>query len=133
MTETAGQAVSQWMEDYGGKIYGLGLRLCGSPEEAEDLVQETFLQAFRNRDQFEGRSSRAAAGLLDLRGSGGGLPGGRQRRLSRRPGRGFPPGRVAFAGIVRPDLGLLPRHTGPLPGGARGATPAGVGPAGSRL
>lgn len=57
MTETASEAVSQWMEDYGGKIYGLGLRLCGSPEEAEDLVQETFLQAFRNWDRFEGRSS----------------------------------------------------------------------------
>ena len=50
-------AVSQWMEQYGGKIYGLGLRLCGSPEEAEDLVQETFLQAFRHWDQFEGRSA----------------------------------------------------------------------------
>lgn len=57
MTQTASQGVSQWMEEHGGKIYGLGLRLCGSPEEAEDLVQETFLQAFRNWDQFEGRSS----------------------------------------------------------------------------
>lgn len=57
MTQTANQTVSQWMEDYGGKIYGLGLRLCGSPEEAEDLVQETFLEAFRHWDQFEGRSS----------------------------------------------------------------------------
>jgi RNA polymerase sigma-70 factor, ECF subfamily len=57
MTLTASQTVSQWMEEYGGKIHGLGLRLCGSPEEADDLVQETFLQAFRNWDQFEGRSS----------------------------------------------------------------------------
>lgn len=57
MTQTASQAVSQWMEEHGGKIYGLGLRLCGSPEEAEDLVQETFLEAFRHWDQFEGRSS----------------------------------------------------------------------------
>lgn len=57
MTPNAQQAVSQWMEEYGGKIYGLGLRLCGSPEEAEDLVQETFLQAYRNWDRFEGRSS----------------------------------------------------------------------------
>lgn len=57
MTQTASQAVSRLMEEHGGKIYGLGLRLCGSPEEAEDLVQETFLQAFRNWDRFEGRSS----------------------------------------------------------------------------
>jgi len=55
MTQTASQAVSQWMEEHGGKIYGLGLRLCGSPEAAEDLVQETFLQAFRNWERFEGR------------------------------------------------------------------------------
>lgn len=57
MTQTASQTVSQWVEEHGGKIYGLGLRLCGSPEEAEDLVQDTFLQAFRHWDQFEGRSS----------------------------------------------------------------------------
>lgn len=57
MTGAAEQAVSGWMEQYGGRIYGLGLRLCGSPEEAEDLLQETFLQAFRNWDRFEGRSS----------------------------------------------------------------------------
>jgi RNA polymerase sigma-70 factor (ECF subfamily) len=57
MTQAASQAVSQWMEEHGGKIYGLGLRLCGSPQEAEDLVQETFLQAFRNWERFEGRSS----------------------------------------------------------------------------
>lgn len=57
MTSTASQAVSQWVEEHGGKIYGLGLRLCGSPEEAEDLVQETFLEAFRHWGQFEGRSS----------------------------------------------------------------------------
>jgi RNA polymerase sigma-70 factor (ECF subfamily) len=57
MTQTAGETVSRWVEEHGGKIYGLGLRLCGSPAEAEDLVQETFLQAFRNWDQFAGRSS----------------------------------------------------------------------------
>ncbi len=57
MTQTANQAVSQWMEEHGGKIYGLGLRLCGSPQEADDLVQETFLQALRKWDRFEGRSS----------------------------------------------------------------------------
>lgn len=57
MAQTAGEAVTQWMDEHGGKIYGLGLRLCGSPQEAEDLVQETFLQAFRNWDRFEGRSS----------------------------------------------------------------------------
>jgi len=55
--EAAESAVERLLELHGGQIYGLGLRLCGSPEEAQDLVQETFLQAFRKWDQFEGRSS----------------------------------------------------------------------------
>ncbi len=55
--ESAESAVARLVELHGGQIYGLGLRLCGSPEEAQDLVQETFLQAFRKWDQFEGRSS----------------------------------------------------------------------------
>ena len=52
----ADEAIPQLLEEHGGKIYGLGLRLCTGPAEAEDLVQETFLQAFRHWDSFEGRS-----------------------------------------------------------------------------
>ena len=52
----AAEAVSRLMEEHGGKIYGLGLRVCKGPAEAEDLVQETFLRAFRHWDQFQGRS-----------------------------------------------------------------------------
>lgn len=40
----------------GGRLYSLGLRFCGSREDAEDLVQETFLQAYRNWRAFEGRA-----------------------------------------------------------------------------
>jgi RNA polymerase sigma factor (sigma-70 family) len=32
-------------------------RMLGSLHDAEDLLQETFLRAWRNRDAFEGRSS----------------------------------------------------------------------------
>src|SRR6266516_4277023 len=32
-------------------------RMLGSLEDSEDLVQETFLRAWRNRQTFEGRSS----------------------------------------------------------------------------
>ena len=35
-------------------------RMLGSFEESEDLVQETFLRAWRHRDTFEGRSSLRA-------------------------------------------------------------------------
>jgi RNA polymerase sigma-70 factor, ECF subfamily len=41
---------------HSGTIYNLALRLMNSPQEAEDVLQETFLSAFRAIDRFEGRS-----------------------------------------------------------------------------
>lgn len=55
--EGAHQAIPSLLEAHGGKIFGLALRMCDSAHEAEDLVQETFLQAYRKWDQFEGRSA----------------------------------------------------------------------------
>ena len=49
-------AVERLVESHGGKMLGLGLKLCGNRAEAEDLVQDTFLQAYRKWEQFEGRS-----------------------------------------------------------------------------
>jgi RNA polymerase sigma-70 factor, ECF subfamily len=37
-------------------------RMLGSAEEAEDLVQETYLRAWRSYDGFEGRASSIAVG-----------------------------------------------------------------------
>jgi RNA polymerase sigma-70 factor (ECF subfamily) len=34
-------------------LYGAGLRLTANPADAEDLVQDTYLKAFRAADQFE--------------------------------------------------------------------------------
>jgi RNA polymerase sigma-70 factor (ECF subfamily) len=48
----AAAAVQELMESDGQKMYGLALKLCRSQSEAEDLVQDTFLQAFRKWDQF---------------------------------------------------------------------------------
>ncbi len=54
--EPASTAVPRLLEYYGGQLYSLALRLCRSREDAEDLVQEIFLQAFRKWHQFQGRS-----------------------------------------------------------------------------
>jgi RNA polymerase sigma-70 factor (ECF subfamily) len=34
-------------EKYGCKLYNFGLRMCADPQDAEDMVQDTFLNAFR--------------------------------------------------------------------------------------
>lgn len=52
-------ALPRLLEGHGGRLYNLALRFCGSPQDAEDLVQETYLLAFRKWHQFEGSSSPA--------------------------------------------------------------------------
>ncbi|MEM8960149.1 MAG: RNA polymerase sigma factor [Acidobacteriota bacterium] len=52
----AEEAIPNLLDEHGGRIYHLGLRICGGPDLAEDLVQETFLNAFRKWESFEGRA-----------------------------------------------------------------------------
>ena len=59
MTETAEAAIPRLLDEHGDKIYRLGLQACGDPQGAEDLVQETFLKAYRGWDGFEGRSKES--------------------------------------------------------------------------
>jgi RNA polymerase sigma-70 factor (ECF subfamily) len=40
------------VDKYAAVVYRIARRITGSPQEAEDVVQETFLKAFRNLDQF---------------------------------------------------------------------------------
>lgn len=47
------------VERYGAYIYRLALRILGNPQDAEDVLQETFLKAFRHLPSFDGRSSLA--------------------------------------------------------------------------
>src|SRR6516165_7706091 len=38
------------------RLYGVVLHLCGTPHEAEEVTQETFIRAWRAIDRFDGRS-----------------------------------------------------------------------------
>jgi RNA polymerase sigma-70 factor (ECF subfamily) len=48
--------ISDLFETEGGRMYQLALRFCGDPDQAEDLVQEVFLQAYRGWAGFRGES-----------------------------------------------------------------------------
>jgi len=45
------------MEENSGKIYRLALKMMGNPQDAEDILQETFIKAYRKIDSFAGRSN----------------------------------------------------------------------------
>lgn len=45
------------VEAYSGPIYRLALKMLNNPQDAEDILQETFIKAFQHLDGFDGRSS----------------------------------------------------------------------------
>jgi RNA polymerase sigma-70 factor, ECF subfamily len=45
------------VEQHGRAIFRLAYRMTGNEEDAEDVVQETFLKAYRQIDRYEARSS----------------------------------------------------------------------------
>ncbi len=50
------QAFESLVTRYESKVYRLALRMLRNPQDAEDALQETFLQVFRGLAGFEGRS-----------------------------------------------------------------------------
>ena len=44
------------LKRYAGQVYALGLRMMSDEDEAEEVMQETFISACKNIDHFQGRS-----------------------------------------------------------------------------
>jgi RNA polymerase sigma-70 factor (ECF subfamily) len=49
--------IAELMDAHGDVVFGLCLRVLGDRALAEDVVQQVFLEAYRDLDRFEGRSS----------------------------------------------------------------------------
>ena len=50
-------AVQELVNSYGDRLLRSAFSLCGNETDAQDIVQETFLQAIRSVHRFQGRSS----------------------------------------------------------------------------
>ena len=50
------RAFTEMVERYSAVVYNLALRLMNDPQEAEEVLQETFISAYRGLGNFEGRS-----------------------------------------------------------------------------
>ena len=46
-----------FVEAYSGQVYRLGLKMLQNSQDAEDILQETFIKAYKALPNFEGRSS----------------------------------------------------------------------------
>lgn len=48
---------ARMVEAYSPMIYRLGLKMLNNPQDAEDILQETFIKAYRHIGNFDGRSN----------------------------------------------------------------------------
>ena len=47
INDGAGHRFDELVARYQGPLYNFGLRMCGSPNDVEDLIQETFLNVYK--------------------------------------------------------------------------------------
>jgi RNA polymerase sigma-70 factor, ECF subfamily len=55
--EPAEVAIPRLLQEHGIRIHAMGLYMCRTEQDAEDLLQETFVRAYRGWNRFEGRAS----------------------------------------------------------------------------
>lgn len=55
----AEQTIHEWYENYGNDIYKFIFFLIGDHEQAKDMVQETFLRAYRKLESFDGENPKS--------------------------------------------------------------------------
>lgn len=48
---------AKMVDAYSSMIYRVGLKMLNNPQDAEDVLQETFIKAFRYLDRFDGRAN----------------------------------------------------------------------------
>lgn len=48
------EELSRWMQSYGSMLVGTCTALLGDVHQAQDIVQETFIRAYQNRQRFRG-------------------------------------------------------------------------------
>ncbi len=51
------EAFAQFVENTSNQVYRVAMKILGNEQDAEDVLQETYLKAFRSLRDFEGRSS----------------------------------------------------------------------------
>lgn len=49
--------IARLVDEYSNRVYGIALNILHSPEDAEDILQETFIKVLKGLNSFEGRSS----------------------------------------------------------------------------
>ena len=70
------RAFAQLVENYEARVYNLARKMMRDPQDAEDVLQETFISVFRHLKDFQGESSFSTwlyriatnASLMKLRG-----------------------------------------------------------------
>jgi RNA polymerase sigma-70 factor (ECF subfamily) len=55
--DPANDAIPRLLEEHGGRLYSLAVRLTGNTHDAEEVVQDTFVQAYRKWHQFKGEAN----------------------------------------------------------------------------